>query len=290
MSSTALIVIPDHGELQRYQDEVSRYPLLTAEEEQELARRYKYEQDLEAAHRLVTSHLRYVVKIAREYRGYGLRMMDLVQEGSVGLMQAVKRFDPEKGFRLSTYALWWIRATIQEFVLRSWSLVKVATTTAQRKLFFSLRKAKETIELLDEAGAEELGRKLGVDARTVLEMDRRLASPDTSLNRPAIEEGEELLDRLADHRGNQEQRLMARQHAHLRQEASSVALEALDSRERLIVEERIMNPAPATLESLGERLGISRERVRQLEKRALEKMRRAVEHHFDDVEPLAALA
>lgn len=272
----SLVAIPDQSELQRYQEEVNRYPLLSAEEELDLAERYQSNGDLQAAHRLVTSHLRYVVKIAREYGGYGLRMMDLVQEGSVGLMQAVKRFDPAKGFRLSTYAVWWIRAAIQEFVLRSWSMVKVATTTAQRKLFFSLRKAKKTIEYLDEAQAGDLGRKLGVDTRTVLEMDQRLARRDDSLNRPAFAEGEELQDRLADPRHNQEHQLLAREARQQRQAASQTALGILNERERLIVTERIMSDAPTTLESLGERLGISRERVRQLEKRALEKMRAAV--------------
>ncbi|MBF0624179.1 MAG: RNA polymerase sigma factor RpoH [Magnetococcales bacterium] len=273
----ALVPASESGELLAYLEEINRYPLLTAEEEYRLAVAFRDHQDLEAAHRLVSSYLRYVVKIAREYQGYyGLRMMDLVQEGSIGLMQAVKRFDPDKGFRLATYAMWWIRAAIQEFVLRSWSLVKVGTTTAQRKLFFNLHKSKRQAGLLDAVEAREMARTLGVDAVTVQEMDRRLAGPDQSLNCPVMEGGEDFQDLLPDPRPNQECLLLDREEVRLRRLLTTAALATLEERERFIVRERIMADTPATLDAIGQRLGISRERVRQLEKRALDKMRRQI--------------
>ncbi|MBF0157610.1 MAG: RNA polymerase sigma factor RpoH [Magnetococcales bacterium] len=263
-------------DLSGFMARIDRFPILSAEEEFFLARRYREEGDLYAAHRLVASYLRYVVKIAREYRNYGLRMMDLVQEGSIGLMQAVKRFDPHKGFRLATYAVWWIRAAIQEFVMNSWSLVKIGTTAAQRRLFFNLRRSKESIDRLDAAQARELGERLGVDGRCVLEMDGRMAGRDESLNRPAVESGDEIQDLLADTRDDQETVLLANEEERLRQEAATRALAVLNGRERQIVEARFMVDDPETLESLGEKLGVSRERIRQLEKRAFEKMRGAL--------------
>ncbi|OSM05258.1 putative RNA polymerase sigma-32 subunit RpoH [Magnetofaba australis IT-1] len=254
--------------------QVDSFPMLSAQEEFDLAVRYREKEDIEAAHKLVTAYLRYVVRIAKEYQGYyGLRFMDLVQEGSVGLMQAVKRFDPHKGFRLATYALWWIKASIQEYVLHSWSLVKIGTTAAQRKLFFSLRKSKSTIDRLDTVQAQEIGERLGVSGEAVLEMDARLAGRDDSLNRTAVEDGEEIQNLLADQTPNQETLLLEDEAQRLRREAAARAMAGLNERERIIVQERILNAQPATLETLGERFGVSRERIRQLEKRALEKMR-----------------
>ncbi|MEO5367288.1 MAG: RNA polymerase sigma factor RpoH [Magnetococcus sp. WYHC-3] len=274
--SHALVPVLRDGELSRYVAEIERFPMLTAREEYDCAVRYRDTADLDAAHRLVTAHLRYVVKIAREYQGYGLRMADLVQEGSLGLMRAVKKFDPDRGFRLSTYALWWIRAAIQEFILRSWSLVKVGTTAAQRKLFFNLRQSKQSIGHMDRDEAIRIGTALGVDTETVLEMDGRMSSRDDSLNRSLVEDGEELQNLIADGRENQEQRLLARESEVIRRQSVQGALANLDPREREIVLARVMSERPATLEDLGVRLGVSRERVRQLEKRALDKLRTAL--------------
>lgn len=285
-SNVALVPVSDYNEIERYQLEIQRHPMLSAEEEYELACRYRDQEDLEAAHRLVSSHLRYVVKIAREYANYGLRQMDLIQEGSIGLMQAVKRFDPERGFRLSTYAGWWIRAAIQEFILRSWSLVKIGTTAAQRKLFFSLRKNKESIERLDAGEAARLGRKLGVKTEEILEMDARLSCRDDTLNRSLIESGDEVQDMLADPRANQEMNLLEHESTQLRQMAVQAALQALDPREREIVTCRILAESATTLDELGQKMGVSRERIRQLEKRALEKLRRALTPRLDDMAPL----
>lgn len=271
--SRALLAIADHGELSRYLSQIETYPMLTVKEEFELAVRYQEEQDLEAAHQLVCAHLRYVVKIAREYSGYGLRIMDLIQEGSVGLMKAVKRFDPHKGFRLATYALWWIRATIQEYILNSWSLVKIGTTAARRKLFFNLRSCKATLDRLYESDAQVLGRKLGVNPQLVMEMDSRLSARDDTLNRPAIDNGEELQNLLPDPTDNQETLLLSWEADTYRKQAAKKALATLDDREKRIITQRIMTDHPATLDAIGRQLGISRERVRQLEKRALLKMR-----------------
>ena len=277
MNDTALIPQTEHGELSRYFKEISRFSFMTPEEEYQLAVRFYDHQDLEAAHRLVTSYLRYVVKIAREYQNYGLRMMDLVQEGSVGLMQAVKKFNPYKGFRLATYAMWWIRAAIQEFILRSWSLVKVGTTAAQRKLFFNLRKNKRSIERLDEVEARTLGEKLGLATKDVVEMDGRMSGPDDSLNRMAFDSGEELQDRLKDSRPNQEVSLLASEKKGIQKKAVGVAMRALNQREKEIVGWRILSDKPLTLEAIGQKLSVSRERVRQLEKQAFKKMKKALE-------------
>lgn len=288
MSNTRALPVPvsDYGEIDRYQVEIQRFPLLSEKEEYDLAVRYRDSQDLEAAHRLVASHLRYVVKIAREYANYGLRQMDLIQEGSIGLMQAVKRFEPDRGFRLSTYAGWWIRAAIQEFILRSWSLVKIGTTAAQRKLFFSLRKSKRTIERLDEQEAASLGRQLGVKPEEVLEMDARMSGRDDSLNRQAMDSGDEVQNLLADPRDNQEIRLLEHESRTLRHQAVRSALDGLDPREREIVTRRILADASATLDELGQEMGVSRERIRQLEKRALEKLRKTLAQCVDDLAPI----
>ncbi|MBF0136821.1 MAG: RNA polymerase factor sigma-32 [Magnetococcus sp. DMHC-1] len=273
----AVVPVDQLGELESYLTEINRFPMLTQEEEFLLAVRYREQADLEAAHKLVSSYLRYVVRIAREYHGYyGLRLMDLVQEGSIGLMQAVKRFDPHKGYRLATYAIWWIRAAIQEFILRTWSLVKIGTTAAQRKLINHLRRVRNRIERLNDLQVKDLAQSLGIDSREVLDMDSRLSSPDESLNRPLVEGGEEIQNLLVDTRPNQELTLLASEEEKWRCRISSQALAMLDDRERYIVEKRIMADTPATLELLGEQMGISRERVRQLEKRSLLKMRQAV--------------
>ncbi|MBF0127655.1 MAG: RNA polymerase factor sigma-32 [Magnetococcales bacterium] len=275
-TSHALVPLTDQSDLVRYLAEIHQFPMLTPEEEFQLAVRYHEHQDLTAAHKLVSSYLRYVVKIAREYMDYGFRLMDLVQEGSLGLMQAVKKFNPYKGFRLSTYAMWWIRAAIQEYILRSWSLVKIGTTAVQRKLFFSLRRNKITLERLDQAEATILGQKLGAKTQEILEMDGRLASRDDSLNRCANEDGEELQNLIPDANGNQELHLLATEATHLHRKAAVKALGALNDRERTIITWRILSDTPLTLEEIGHRLGVSRERIRQLEKRAIEKMRLAL--------------
>ncbi len=277
MENRALAIVADDGGLKQYMKEINKFDILSADEEYRLAVQYFEHRDRDAAHRLVTAYLRYVVKIAREYGNYGLRTMDLVQEGSIGLMQAVKRFNPYKGFRLATYAMWWIRAAIQEFILRSWSLVKIGTTSAQRKLFFNLRKNKSSIERLDHGQAEVLGEKLGVETAEVLEMDGRLSGRDDSLNRLALESGDEIQTMLVDDRENQEVKLLDSEAERLRRQAVGAALQSLNERERMIVSDRLLADAPATLATLGDKLGISRERVRQLERQAMVKMRKALE-------------
>jgi RNA polymerase sigma-32 factor len=266
MSNAALVSIADYRELSQYVEKINASPILTQEEEFELDVNFREHQDINAAHRLVSSYLRYVVKIAKEYQNYGMRVMDLIQEGSIGLMQAVKKFDPYKGFRLSTYAMWWIRSAIQEFVLRSWSLVKIGTTTAQRKLFFKLRQSKKQIDRLDDVEAKEIGVKLGVTTRDVLEMDGRMSGRDDSLNRPAIEDGDEIQDMLPDNRANQEMVMLVSEQEHLKRESVAKALACLNEREKSIITWRLLTEPPLTLETIGVKLGISRERVRQLEK------------------------
>lgn len=277
MKSQGLVPFLECGGLAQYLKEIKLFPFLSPEEEFQLAVRFHEHQDREAAHRLVRSYLRYVVKIAREYENYGLRVMDLVQEGSIGLMQAVKKFNPYRGFRLSTYAVWWIRAAIQEFVLRSWSLVRIGTTAAQRKLFFNLRKNKRSIEQLDAREARHLGKTLDVSAKDVLEMDGRMSGPDESLNRTVVGSSEEIQNFLVDSRPDPELNLLETEAAGLRKKAVSFALGVLNERERAIVRWRILAETPRTLESIGQKLSVSRERVRQLEKQAIKKMRVALE-------------
>lgn len=277
MINRNVIPFADRGGLDQYMKEIGQFPFLTPEEEYQLAVRFYETQDREIAHRLVRSYLRYVVKIAREYDNYGLKTMDLIQEGSIGLMRAVKKFNPYKGFRLSTYAVWWIRAAIQEFVLRSWSLVRIGTTAAQRKLFFNLRKNKHSIEQLDQQEAKIIGQALDVPTKDVVAMDIRLSGSDESLNRIAIDSGEEIQNLLADPRPNQEFNLLESEAVGLRQKAAQFALSVLNEREQTIVRWRILAETPLTLESIGQKLSVSRERVRQLEKQALKKMRLALE-------------
>jgi RNA polymerase sigma-32 factor len=277
MATRTLPVIGEGG-LSRYLSEIRKFPLLDPQEEYMLAKRWREHEDTEAAHRLVTSHLRLVAKIAMGYRGYGLPINEVIAEGNIGLMQAVKRFEPERGFRLATYAMWWIRAAIQEYILRSWSLVKLGTTAAQKKLFFNLRRVKGQIEALEEGDmrpeqVQEIATKLGVPQEEVINMNRRLASPDSSLNTPLGGESEsEWQDWLADDTIDQETRLAESEELEERRTLLSTALEELTPRERDILEARRLRDDPMTLEDLSLKYGISRERVRQIEVRAFEKL------------------
>jgi len=262
--------------------EARRFPMLDAEEEYMLARRWREHGDTQAAHRLVTSHLRLVAKIAMNYRGYGLPITDIISEGNFGLMQAVNRFDPDRGFRLTTYAIWWIRASIHEFILRSWSLVRMGTTANQKKLFFHLRKAKRKISVLDDGDmrpdqVQAIAQRLGVAEQDVIEMNRRLGG-DASLNAPTREDGAagEWQDWLVDEAPSAERALMESEEFEARRQALSHALTVLNPRERRIFEARRLAEEPITLDDLADELGISRERVRQLETRAFEKVRQRV--------------
>ncbi len=267
----------DNG-LSAYVTQIKKFPMLDAQEEYMLAKRYKTYDDKEAAHRLVTSHLRLVVKIAYGYKNYGLPVPELIAEGNIGLMQAVKKFDPEKGFRLSTYAMWWIKAAMQEYILRSWSLVKIGTTAAQKKLFFNLRRLKGKIlksqeENLTPAQMREIASELEVEYREVEEMDRRMHGADQSLNAKfGDEEGNEWIDMLADDVSNQEIVLGENQEYSKRKNMLDKAMLTLTDRERDIVHKRLLSEEPSTLEDLSQTYGISRERVRQIEARALEKL------------------
>jgi RNA polymerase sigma-32 factor len=278
MSSRGLPVLSGESGLSRYLTEIRKFPLLTPEDEYMFAKRWREHEDPEAARRLVTSHLRLVAKIAMGYRGYGLPVSEIVSEGNVGLMQAVKRFEPDKGFRLATYAMWWIRASIQEYVLRSWSMVKMGTTAAQKKLFFNLRKAKTNIGAIEEgdltpAHRAKLADQLGVTETEVTEMNRRLSGPDASLNAPLRSESEsEWQDWLADETADQETRLAEREEMGERHTLLMDAMKDLTDRERDIIQARRLQEEPATLEELSQKYGVSRERVRQIEVRAFEKL------------------
>ena len=281
----ALPVLANEGGLSRYLDEIRKFPMLEPSEEFTLAKSWRDGGDREAAHRLVTSHLRLVAKIAMGYRGYGLPIGEVVSEGNVGLMQAVKRFDPDKGFRLATYAMWWIKAAIQEYILRSWSLVKMGTTANQKKLFFNLRKAKGRISALGEGDLKpdqvaQIATRLGVPEQDVVDMNRRL-SGDTSLNAPLREEGEgEWQDWLVDNSPSQETVLVREQEGQNRLSALRDALGVLNPRERRIFEARRLADDPITLEDLSGEFGVSRERVRQIEVRAFEKVQEAVKRNL----------
>ncbi len=278
MSSRGLPSLQSEGGLSRYLSEIRKFPLLQPEEEYMLAKRWKAHEDPEAARRLVTSHLRLVAKIAMGYRGYGLPVSEIVAEGNVGLMQAVKRFEPDKGFRLATYAMWWIRAAIQEYILRSWSLVKMGTTAAQKKLFFNLRKAKNKIEAIEEGDmtpehVATIADQLGVTETEVVSMNRRLSAPDSSLNAPLRSDSEsEWQDWIADDTIDQETRMAEREELGERHELLTGALGELTDREREIIQARRLQDDPATLEELSQKYGVSRERVRQIEVRAFEKL------------------
>jgi len=276
--ATRTLPIVSEGGLSRYLAEIRKFPLLEPQEEYMLAKRWREHQDTEAAHKLVTSHLRLVAKIAMGYRGYGLPIGDVIAEGNIGLMHAVKRFEPERGFRLATYAMWWIRASIQEYILRSWSLVKMGTTAAQKKLFFNLRRIKGQIEALEEGDlkpeqVQDIAHKLGVPEEEVVNMNRRLSSPDSSLNAPLGAESEaEWQDWLADDTPDQESVLADSEEKEERQTLLSAALDELSPRERDILEARRLREEPVTLEELSVKYDISRERVRQIEVRAFEKL------------------
>jgi len=282
MSSRGLPVLSGEAGLSRYLSEIRKFPLLSLEDEYMFAKRWQQHQDPEAARRLVTSHLRLVAKIAMGYRGYGLPVSEIVSEGNVGLMQAVKRFDPDKGFRLATYAMWWIRASIQEYVLRSWSMVKMGTTAAQKKLFFNLRKAKNNIGAIEEGDltpehVATLSDQLGVTPAEVTDMNRRLSGGDASLNAPLRSESEsEWQDWLADDTADQETRLAEREEMSDRHELLMDAMKDLTDRERDIIQARRLQDEPATLEELSQKYGVSRERVRQIEVRAFEKLQRGM--------------
>jgi RNA polymerase sigma-32 factor len=292
-AATMAILTAESG-LIHYLEEIRRFPLLERQDEYMFAQRWR-DGDREAAHRLVTSHLRLVAKIAMGYRGYGLPISEVISEGNVGLMQAVKRFEPEKGFRFATYAMWWIKAAIQEYILRSWSLVKLGTTASQKKLFFNLRKAKSKISALEEGDLRPdqvkiIARRLGVTEQDVVDMNRRLGG-DVSLNAPIREEGDsgEWQDWLVDEVSDQETQLAESEEADNRRKALGEALTVLNERERRIFEARRLADDPIILGDLASEFGISRERVRQIEVRAFEKMQKAVKYRVAAIETWAPL-
>jgi RNA polymerase sigma-32 factor len=274
--------------LTRYLQRIRRFPMLEADEEFRLARRWRDYEDPEAAERMITSHLRLVAKIAMGYRGYGLPLGELISEGNVGMMQAIRRFDPDRGFRLATYAMWWIRAAIQEYILHSWSLVKIGTTAAQKKLFFNLRKVKGQIQAIEEGDLRPdnvaiIAERLDVPETEVINMNRRLTGPDQSLNAPLRIDGDgEWQDWLVENSEDQEYMLAARQELGNRRRLLASAMTVLSDRERDILAERRLKEAPATLQDLSERYGISRERVRQIEVRAFEKLQKSVKNAVID--------
>ncbi|HEX4710487.1 RNA polymerase sigma factor RpoH [Phenylobacterium sp.] len=283
MAASALAVMSPDGGLSRYLSEIRKFPMLAKDEEFMLAKRWQEHEDPDAAHRLVTSHLRLVAKIAMGYRGYGLPIGEVISEGNVGLMQAVKKFDPDKGFRLATYAMWWIRASIQEYILRSWSLVKMGTTAAQKKLFFNLRKAKSEISALQEGDlhpdqVSTIATKLGVLNEEVISMNRRLSGGDASLNSPMRADSEsEWQDWLVDDVTPSQETVVAdTQEKSIRMSLLEEAMTELTDRERHILTERRLKDEPTTLEELASQYGVSRERVRQIEVRAFEKLQKSM--------------
>src|SRR5438128_7993704 len=291
----ALPLLTAEPGLTHYLEEIRRLPMLERQEEYMFAKRWREHGDRDAAHRLVTSHLRLVIKIAKGYRGYGLPISEMISEGNVGLIQAVKRFEPEKGFRLATYAMWWIKAAIQEYILRSWSLVKLGTTANQKKLFFNLRKAKSKISVLDEGDLRPdqvklIARRLGVTEQNVVEMNRRLGG-DVSLDAPIREDGAsgEWQDLLVDEHADQETILAASEEFGSRRKALSSALSALNDRERRIFEARRLAEEPITLQELADEFGVSRERVRQIGVCAFEKVQKSVKNRVALMETPAPL-
>ena len=280
--AAAIVNVAPEGNLSRYLQEIRKFPMLAPEEELELSRRWRDAEDQAAAHKLVTSHLRLVAKIAMGYRGYGLPVGELISEGNVGMMQAVKRFDPDRGFRLATYAMWWIRAAIQEYILHSWSLVKMGTTAAQKKLFFNLRRLKGQMQAIEDGDLQpeqvaKIARVLAVPEQDVVSMNRRLAAPDNSLNAPVRSDSEgEWQDWLIDDAESQETVLADQQEFSGRKALLNGALTTLNERERHILIERRLKDNPTTLEELSQQYNISRERVRQIEVRAFEKLQKAM--------------
>ncbi|MGI9415008.1 MAG: RNA polymerase sigma factor RpoH [Hyphomicrobiales bacterium] len=295
MATQKLPTLNSENGLNRYLQEIRHFPMLEPDQEYMLAKSWREHDDRDAAHQLVTSHLRLVAKIAMGYRGYGLPVSEIVSEGNVGLMQAVKRFDPEKGFRLATYAMWWIRAAIQEFILRSWSLVKMGTTANQKKLFFNLRKVKGQIQALEEGDLHpdqvtEIATRLGVTEEDVVSMNRRLGG-DTSLNAPLRQDAEgEWMDWLVDDTDDQETQLAASEELTARREMLVTAMDKLNERERRIFEARRLNDDPLTLEELSQEFNVSRERIRQIEVRAFEKVQKGGKRAARDQAPVPAAA
>lgn len=287
MSSLVVPAIPSlssEDNLSRYLKEIRKFPLLTGEEEFMLAKRWQNHGDIDAAHKLVTSHLRLVAKIAAGYRGYGLPLSELISEGNIGMMQAVKRFDPDRGFRLVTYAIWWIRAAIQEYILHSWSLVKIGTTAAQKKLFFNLRNLKNQMQAIDDGtltpeNVESIAKHLNVPEADVVMMNSRLTCLDYSLNVPIrTDMTEEWQDWLVDETETQEIKLAAKQEHQYRKQLLNQAIQILNERESYIFTHRALSEEPMTLESLSHQLGISRERVRQIEMKAFDKIRKSIQN------------
>ena len=282
MAASVINVAPE-GNLTRYLQEIRKFPMLTAEEELRLSKSWRDSEDMAAAHRLVTSHLRLVAKIAMGYRGYGLPVGELISEGNVGMMQAVKRFDPDRGFRLATYAMWWIRAAIQEYILHSWSLVKMGTTAAQKKLFFNLRRLKGQMQAIDDGDLQpeqvaKIAHALDVPEQDVINMNRRLSAPDHSLNAPLRADSEgEWQDFLVDDAETQESAIGEQQEMSGRKALLASALKTLNERERHILIERRLKDEPTTLEELSQHYDISRERVRQIEVRAFEKLQKSMQ-------------
>jgi RNA polymerase sigma-32 factor len=281
-SRPQLPVVGPEGNLSRYLQDIRKFPMLAQDEEFMLAKSWREHGEVEAAHKLVTSHLRLVAKIAMGYRGYGLPLSELISEGNVGMMQAVKRFDPDRGFRLATYAMWWIRAAIQEYILHSWSLVKMGTTAAQKKLFFNLRKLKGQLKAIEEGdlapeNVAKIAETLGVPEDDVVQMNRRLAAPDHSLNAPLRIDGDgEWQDWLVDESESQETLLAESEELGKRRVLLKRAMETLNDRERHILQERRLKDNPTTLEELSQQYDISRERVRQIEVRAFEKLQKSI--------------
>ena len=280
MTTTTLPILSGESGLSRYLNEIKRFPILSADEELLLAKNYLEQGESEAAHKLVTSHLRLVAKIAMQYRGYGLPVADLISEGNLGLMKAVKKFDPQRGCRLSTYAMWWIKASVTEYILRSWSLVKMGTMSAQKKLFFSLRKAKRKLNIIDAQTIDpektaKLAEQFSISEAVITHLDRRITARDLSLNAPVSnseEDSMEFIDILEDDTPSPEVLVARAQETEFRQKYLKDAMSQLSERERHIFTERRLKEDPITLEKLGEHYGISRERVRQLENRAYTKV------------------
>ncbi|GBR02900.1 MULTISPECIES: RNA polymerase sigma factor RpoH [Asaia] len=282
MASSAVLSLGPESNLTRYLQEIRKFPILTQQEEGELARRWRDHEEDAAAHKLVTSHLRLVAKIAMGYRGYGLPLNELISEGNIGMMQAVKRFDPDRGFRLATYAMWWIRAAMQEYILHSWSLVKMGTTASQKKLFFNLRRLKGQMQAIDDGDlkpeqVDKIATTLGVPEQDVVSMNQRLSAPDHSLNAPLRSDSEgEWQDWLVDDQESQETTLGEAEEMSGRQALLTEAMKSLNERERHILTERRLKDDPSTLEELSHEYGVSRERIRQIEARAFEKLQKAM--------------
>ena len=289
MKNNMIPSISNEGNLSSYMEQIKKFPLLEAKEEYMLAKAWKNQGDVKAAHKLVTSHLRLVAKIASGYRGYGLPLSDLISEGNIGMMHAVKRFEPEKGFRLATYAMWWIKASIQEYILRSWSLVKIGTTAAQKKLFFNLKKIKSKISAIEDGDltpdqVDKIATELSVPHKEVISMNRRISGSDYSLNSPVKDDSSgEWQDWLEDDTQNQEASFADTEEYLIKKNILSDSLEYLNERERDIISERQLSENPLTLEELSNRYGVSRERIRQIEAKAFEKLQTKMTEKAKDI-------